>query len=301
MELIGVSVIVPCYNTGNRILETVNSVLKAIHDLPFEIIICDDDSTCTRTKESLRELEKQTLPLTIIQHRKNLGVQESRNTALRKAKFKYIIPLDGDDCLIRHSETSYPFEAVNYLESNDDLAFIHSYSQMFGDFDGLTISSYPLNEEMVAKKHHVPTSIVYRKVDGLGCGGYDSEIKKWQDWSFGVALLNYRVRENKMNIIRCIPKPSHHYRIHGAKNRISSSKISEREMTKLTVLKYPELFRKYYGSSKLNSIADLVFQQKPTKLDDLLSVAASNLEYAIEIAYQRKYSLDLSNEKYNIP
>ena len=64
--------------------------------------------------------------------------------------------------------------------------------EMFGEYSGLTMYSYPLNEFLVLEKYHVQTNIVYRKQDAFNAGLYNESIKKWQDWSFAIAILNSR-------------------------------------------------------------------------------------------------------------
>jgi hypothetical protein len=129
---------------------------------------------------------------------------------------------------------------------------------MFDEEEGYTISSYPLTWELILKKHHVPTSIVYRKKDLNLKLLYDEKILKWQDWSFGVSLLNNRFKEGKTNEIYCFGEIVHNYRIHKKLERISQKKISEIRMIKLTYNSNEEIFKNYYkGDEKKNILTIL--------------------------------------------
>lgn len=191
----GVSIIIPCYNSGVFVREAVESVLRQRFNCPFEVIVVDDASSDSITLQEIESLPD--LPFVkLLRHPRNMGVQHARNTALEAAEFKYILPLDADDQLNSSSEClakgTLVDLAVGLLGGDPGIAFVQSLVYMFGDFSGLTISAYPVTEDLIVRRHHVPTSIVYRKSDGLNCGGYDVSIRKWQDWAFGVALLNGR-------------------------------------------------------------------------------------------------------------
>lgn len=119
--------------------------------------------------------------------------------------------VDADDRLATEppllKDGSYPDRAAQILDSEPDTAFVHTMSWMFGAFEGFTISSYPCHEDLVVRKHHVPTSIVCRRADALACGLYDPKVLKWGDWAFAVNLLASRFRRGAGNDIRCIAGP----------------------------------------------------------------------------------------------
>jgi len=91
------SVIVPFYNVEkyfSKCLETlVNQTLKDI-----EIILIDDCST-DGSAEIAQEYAKRDIRIKILNHEKNKGQGEARNTGLKTAKGKYVAFLDSDDYL----------------------------------------------------------------------------------------------------------------------------------------------------------------------------------------------------------
>jgi len=52
----GFSIIIPCYNSGKYIIETVDSIIKQNFKYPFEIIVIDDGSDDHETKKSLEKI-----------------------------------------------------------------------------------------------------------------------------------------------------------------------------------------------------------------------------------------------------
>ncbi|MFJ9005228.1 hypothetical protein [Streptomyces canus] len=132
-----------------------------------------------------------------------------------------LVLFDLDNTLVDRRGTLADW-AVKLLKTHRQVAFVHTMSRMIGDFDGLTISSYPCREELVLRKHHVPTSIVYRRDDAIHGGLYDPDVRKWGDWAFAVNLLAGRFRRGEANHIVCISGPLHEYRVHSRTRWVSS-------------------------------------------------------------------------------
>jgi glycosyltransferase involved in cell wall biosynthesis len=86
-----VSVIIPAYNAGPYIAETLDSVLRQTHP-HREIIVVDDGST----DDTLHRLEPYRAAIRYIRQA-NLGVGAARNAGLRVASGDYIAFLDADD------------------------------------------------------------------------------------------------------------------------------------------------------------------------------------------------------------
>lgn len=91
-----VSVIIPAYNVEKTIEKCVESILKQ-HFQNFEIIIVDDGSIdkTFMVCNSLKEKDSRIL----VVHQKNGGSSAARNTGIMKAKGRYIVFVDGDDCV----------------------------------------------------------------------------------------------------------------------------------------------------------------------------------------------------------
>lgn len=116
------SIIMPSYNTGAYIKETINSVVSQTYD-NWELIIVDDCST-DNTDEVVRPfLNDQRIRY--LKNEKNSGAAVSRNRALREARGRWIAFLDSDDLWmpdklekqIQFMDVGgYHFSYTNYIE-----------------------------------------------------------------------------------------------------------------------------------------------------------------------------------------
>lgn len=121
-----VSIIMPSYNTGRFIKETIESVLAQTY-LQWELIIVDDCSS-DNTDEVVRGYLTDNR-IHYIKNDKNSGAAVSRNRALREASGKWIAFLDSDDLwepeklqkqISFMEDNGYHFSYTNYIEINED-------------------------------------------------------------------------------------------------------------------------------------------------------------------------------------
>lgn len=121
-----VSIIMPSYNTGAFIKQTIDSVLSQTYQ-NWELLIVDDCST-DNTDEIVEEYlaDKR---IKYIKNESNSGAAVSRNRALREAKGKWIAFLDSDDLweadklqrqLSFMKENGYHFSYTNYIEIDEN-------------------------------------------------------------------------------------------------------------------------------------------------------------------------------------
>lgn len=91
-----VSIIMPSYNTGRFIAETIRSVLDQTYE-NWELIIVDD---CSTDDTDMMVSQFHDNRIRYLKNEYNSGAAESRNYALREAKGKWIAFLDSDDLWI---------------------------------------------------------------------------------------------------------------------------------------------------------------------------------------------------------
>jgi glycosyltransferase involved in cell wall biosynthesis len=121
-----VSIIMPSYNTGRFIKETIESVLAQSYPA-WELIIVDDCST-----DDTDDVVSQYLAdkrIRYIKNDTNSGAAVSRNRALREAKGKWIAFLDSDDLwepdklqkqISFMRDNGYHFSYTNYIEIDEE-------------------------------------------------------------------------------------------------------------------------------------------------------------------------------------
>lgn len=290
-----VSVIIPSWNCGVYLRDCVLSIRKHAAGVEVQVIVIDDGSTDETSLAVLKELELES-DLIVIRNDQNRGAQFTRNVGLRAATGDYLVCLDGDDVLmpLPGQQESFLTEAAGILSTNPEVAFVHTQTMMFGEFSGLSISSYPLREELVARKHHVPIGIVYRRSEVLNGLLYLETVPKWQDWAFAASLLARRWARKERSEIGFVEGPGYGYRIHSAGHRISQSVASEPEATRPVVAAYPDYFASKYPhvpATDIDALTTAVVASKPSPLEGLLFMASYNLEHALGIARGRKYQL----------
>jgi len=194
-----ISVVIPCYNDGVFLPETI-SKLNLQTEQSFEIIIVNDGSTDQHTLNVLKKLEDQE-NITIL-HKENGRMSSARNHGVEQAKGKYIAALDADDFF----DHSFFKKAVQILEANPSTAVVTSYIKFFGNKHG---RSKPRggNAFNFLFSNQCPACAIVRKEVWDKVGGYDETMKLgYEDWEF-------YIRITKLNLtVHLIPEYLLYYR-----------------------------------------------------------------------------------------
>src|SRR3990167_2309966 len=137
--------------------------------------------------------------------RHNVGLAGARNSGVGIARGKYICCIDSDDLL----QLSYLEQCIFELESHDNIGFVYSWAQLFGDENSIW-ETCDFNIDVAKKENHTAVCAVYRKSDWMLVGGYGPKILGGlEDWEFWLRLGQ---------LGRCgkvIPVPLFLYRKHG--------------------------------------------------------------------------------------
>ena len=112
-----VSVIIPYFNDGKYIKESLQSVSEQTYS-HIEVILIDDGST---DANSVREFDALKMDCLKKVKEINSGPSVARNLGIQQARGKYILPLDADDKI----EPSYIEKAVKYLEKHSDCGIVY--------------------------------------------------------------------------------------------------------------------------------------------------------------------------------
>ncbi len=197
-----VSVVIPCYNSGEFLNDAVVSVQQQTYS-DIEIIIVNDGSNDDQTLSCLNVLKTKV----IVIDQENKGLPAARNTGIRHAAGKYILPLDSDDII----EPNCIEKLVASIENNNKQNFSYSYLKMFGDKSGVLKKKYNYFVQLFLNQ--VPYCMLIDKdiFNKIGC--YDERMRNgYEDWEFNIrlgangyygilvpeALFNYRVSRNGM-------------------------------------------------------------------------------------------------------
>ncbi len=197
-----VSVVIPCYNHGAYLPETLASVAEQTFD-DYEVIIVNDGSTDSETLNFLSHLDNSK---TRVITTSNRGVSAARNRAIGEALGDYILPLDADDKIA----PDYLEKASAILDEQPDVAIVYCDQMMFGEREGL-LSLPDYNRQRLLVENLLHASAVFRKTVWKEVGGFsETMICGWEDWDFWIAvsrldrgvvkldepLFYYRIRED---------------------------------------------------------------------------------------------------------
>jgi glycosyltransferase involved in cell wall biosynthesis len=194
-----VSIVIPCYNHGAFLPETLDSVdAQTFRD--FEVIIVDDGSTDEITVQLLDRLEQ---PRCRVIRTVNRGVSAARNRGIDEAAGRFILPLDADDLIA----PEYLARTVPILETQPNVAVVSGERQLFGERQGLApLPAYDPRRLLV--ENLIYPAALFRKADWAAVGGYNEAMASgWEDWDFWVAMAQLDRR-----VVR-LPDVLFHYRV----------------------------------------------------------------------------------------
>lgn len=223
-----VSVVVPCYNHGDFLMETLDS-LQAQTFTDFEVIVVNDGSTDNATVSLLQNLKQSR---TRVIHTDNRGVSAARNRGIDESLGEYILPLDSDDKIA----PAYLDLAVNLLNTNPEAAIVYCERVLFGERDGID----PLPEydpRALLVDNCIYPAALFRKADWKAVGGYNEKmIYGWEDWDFWISLSSL-----KRQVVK-IPKPLFFYRVRGTSRDHSLRFLPKLAMMSLIILRHKRLY-----------------------------------------------------------
>ena len=196
-----VSVVIPCYNQGRFLAESLASV-RAQAYLHREVIVVDDGSTDDTLAVALRFPEVRCL------QQGNRGTAEARNHGLRRSRGDYVLFLDADDRLLPGALTA----GVEALDRNPECGFVYGHVRLFES--GSSSCRCP-TQLAVARDHYrsllagnyvwTPGAVMYRRAVLDAAGGFDARAggsadfdlnlriaRRWPVHCHGRTVLDYR-------------------------------------------------------------------------------------------------------------
>lgn len=194
-----VSVIMPCFNDGEYIQQSIDSVLNQDYD-DVELIIVDDGSY---DESTISLLKRQQDPKVKVFFQSNAGPAAARNRGIKESSGDYILPLDSDDLI----EPCYISRAVKILESSLDVGIVYCKADLFGKVHGRwELPNYSLSRMLVSNVIFV--SALFRRTDWEVVGGFNEKLKYGiEDYDFWLSILELG-RE-----VVCLPDVLFHYRV----------------------------------------------------------------------------------------
>lgn len=214
-----ISIITPCYNSSDFILETIKSVLNQTYT-HWEWWIVDDNSS----DDSVEKIRQNPDPrINLIALDENVGAAEARNIGIKNATGRFITFLDSDDVWLPHFlETSVQF----LLENEEELV----YSSYKRHDEGLN----PLLEDFIAEDNITFDRILYNCPIPMLTAMYDSnrigkvlipEVDMREDYAMWLEILKKTPRA------RAIKEPLGIYRIRKSSYSRNKFKILRKQFS----------------------------------------------------------------------
>ncbi|MGV6987524.1 glycosyltransferase [Testudinibacter sp. P80/BLE/0925] len=204
-----ISIIIPYYNLGEYIIETLESALSS--DLEdFEIIIVNDGSTDLDSLQKLEDIKNNFIGYDIrVINIQNSGLANARNVGAVNAKGEYITFLDADDLVYKDFYSS----AIKILDRFTNISFVYSWLEYFENGKGVW-PTFNTELPFMCCANMLSAFCIVRKSDFLefglnhsnmeyGMEDYDSWLAMVSNGCIGFSipkvLVKYRVRHNSMS------------------------------------------------------------------------------------------------------
>ena len=197
-----ISVIIPTYNRGYSIIESLNSVLRQTYN-NLEIIIIDDCST-DNTESLIIKLDDSRIKY--IKLKENKGANFARNVGIKMASGKYITFQDSDDLYhVNKIEIQYK----NIIKKNSDfdfcmvrLHFNNSFNAIFPrEYQHKSILRKKILEEL-CNGNFISTQSILVKSEIIKKNLFDINFPRLQDYDLVLRILpKYKVSYSKQVLV----------------------------------------------------------------------------------------------------
>ncbi len=185
-----VSIVIPCFNYGHFLVESLLSVQNQSY-VDFECIIVDDGSTDNTKKVAKHYVNSDSR--FAYYYQPNRGLSEARNYGIRQAKGDFIQFLDADDKI----SIDKIARQLDFLNSNSDVDIVISDAIFFtkenrwnftSKFEiGLVENPIPL---LVRDNCMVVSAALVRTRAVTNCGFFDPNLNSLEDWDYWIRMIH---------------------------------------------------------------------------------------------------------------
>lgn len=230
-----VAVVVPCYNHGKFLPETLESIRAQTYP-HVDVVVVDDGSTDAETLEALTAISDQG---TRVIRQENQGLVAARNTGVRATDAEFFLPLDADDRI----EPRFVESLLRPMLENPELGYCYSYARFFDAAEGVWECPVYDPRRLLVENLSTASAIVRREAYDQ-VGGYSADmIHGFEDWDFWLALLSVGYHG------RLVPEPLFLYRKHADGSMLSHTQQHRSEMMHKMIEHHRSLFATMLESS----------------------------------------------------
>ncbi|MBL4862639.1 MAG: glycosyltransferase family 2 protein [Crocinitomicaceae bacterium] len=177
-----VSFIIPFFNAGKTIKETIESIDRQSYK-NYDIWIINDGSTDPYSLEVLEELKDHS-KITIL-HQENAGPSIARNKAIKETNAEVIVPLDADDRISVNTLES----AIPILLAEQSTGIVYGNLIFFGENDGIKHQpQFNIQQQLIWNQ--IAVCCVIKKEVFKSTGYFDEFLSKLglEDWEFWISV-----------------------------------------------------------------------------------------------------------------
>ena len=193
-----IAVVVPCYNDGATVGETVDSVREPE---PVEIVVVDDGSTDPATIALLDRLAANDRIQLV--RKVNGGVASALRAGFDAARSPYVFVLASDDV----ADAGALAELADALDRAPGFDFAYGHSHHFGDVDFVRRAA-PWNPWILLHSNLWEATCLFRRDAVIAAGGFP-DGSGYEDWDLFMALAE----RGSAGLL--VDRLVFHYRIHG--------------------------------------------------------------------------------------
>lgn len=179
-----ISIIIPCYNSGRYLAETLESVWQQSHQ-NFEIIAIDDGSQ-DDTLAILHKFAEQDSRIHVLSQ-SNAGVSAARNKAAAHAKGEYIVCLDSDDKI----SANFLEKTLEIAERNPKIAFVYGRLETFERERKKIEQKQWSIYDILGHKVFTPVTSLIRRPVFEQIGGFDERMSHCEDKDLYMTILEH--------------------------------------------------------------------------------------------------------------
>jgi glycosyltransferase involved in cell wall biosynthesis len=186
-----VSFIIPYYNAGATIQETIDSIFNQSYP-NFDIWLINDGSSDQVSIDKLKDFEG--IDKIHILHQVNAGPSVARNTAIKLTQAEYIISLDSDDKIAWDTINT----CIESMKIDSNIGVTYGNLQFFGEVTKTQIQEdFKIEKQLLWNQIAVCCLIRKKVFDDVGL--YDEYLSKLglEDWEFWirVGISNWKFKK----------------------------------------------------------------------------------------------------------
>lgn len=229
-----VSFIIPYYNSGSTIMETLESIWAQSYT-DFDVWLVNDGSTDSYSLEVLKKIVEDGRVKVLQQD--NAGPSLARNLALTECQSEFIVPLDADDLIMPNAVLN----AVAEMDRNIDFGVIYGDVQMFGNTNEVRLQDeFSIHKQLLWNQ--IAVSCLIRKSVFDACGLYDEYLSKrgLEDWEFWIRVHSEGFTFGKIKEVFFL------YRISSDSRTFSEANVHLTEIQNYVRSKHANLYASHY-------------------------------------------------------